>query len=90
MALFTTQEEQMPNIILLNPCPNRLVTKAKQLLANMDESQNRSRKIASLKAWRSLRLAQGYRLLYCQDRDAYLANHDTYERQISALKRAGH
>jgi len=90
MALFTTQEEQMPNIILLNPCPSKLVIKAKQLLANIDESQARSRRIASLKAWRSMRLAQGYRLLFCQNRDAYLANHDTYVRQISALKRAGH
>ena len=90
MALFTTQEEQMPNIILLNPCPEKLVNKAKRLLAKMDESQTRSKKIASLKTWRSLRLAQGYRLLFCRDKAAFLANHDTYERQISTLKRAGH
>lgn len=90
MALFTTQEEQMPNIILLNPCPDRLVQKARQLLENTIESHARSKKINSLKTWRSMRLAQGYRLLICQGSIAYLANHDTYERQINVLKRAGH
>lgn len=77
----------MPKIILLTPCPNEVVSKAILLLDKPDELLVRSKKIASLPVWRSIRLGQGYRLLFYPMNWAYLANHDIYERQIKNLKR---
>ncbi len=77
----------MPNIILLTPCPYEVLSKAKLLLETPDELIVRSKKISSLRDWRSIRLAQGYRLLFYTMNWAYLANHDIYERKIKNLKR---
>lgn len=77
----------MKTIVTLSHCPERLINKAVNLLQNRARLQAKTRKICSLRSWRSIKLNRGYRLLLSSHGKAYIASHDDYERKIASLKK---
>lgn len=67
-------------------CPERIYRKAKNLLMTPQSEQSRCRKIRAVKACRSYRLPNGFRLLCQKDGNALILSHDNYIKMIKNLR----